>query len=310
MTNKAMGMLLGSALILTSAAGCRLPSQSGMPGAFQPDTRRGTTQVLALEREMGDYELLAQQATASGYAVMAVGQPAPGEGEMAATADGQASAAARVPEDVRLRLAERLAARAARSEARLARLADVRQAIGEKAKNAPWTDNGDATESQTIAFEASANGRAAAQAATMSRTRASEDDIVLSATVTFSKTTPSGMNRTSSRTRTVNPDGSQTITFTSEHLLPNGNTRLASWTKTVGLAGGASGSGSITWKNAEGAVIKQSTMSLSGTEDAPEASVEGETIAVGENETPPNEENGAPEAADKGRDRAAAARAD
>lgn len=310
MMNRTIGMLLGSAWIVTSISGCQAPSQSGMPGAFQPDTRQGTTQALALEREMGDYELLAHQATASGYAVMAVGQPAPGAGEMAVTADGQASAAAKIPDDVRLRLAERLTARAARSEARLARLADVRQAIGEKAKNAPWTDNGNATESQTIAFEASANGRAAAQAATMSRTRLSEDEVVLSATVTFSKATPSGMSRTSSRTRTVNPDGSQTITFTSEHQLPNGTTRFANWTKTVGLAGGASGSGSITWKNAEGEVIKQAEMTLGGTEDAPSATVEDETVAVGENETPPKEENGAPEAAGQGQDRAAAARAD
>ncbi len=174
---------------------------------------------------------------------------------------------------------ERQSKRAEKLNMRLEKMQDARLAIRGKIKDAAWVDNGDGTASRTIEIDVkkAQNDKSFERKAKIVRTRRIEDKVLLLATAEFTQALPGGLTRTSTRSKTLNADGTYTIAFDSLITLPNGATRTAAWDKTIGVDGGCTGTGTLTWTDKDGKVIKTATIKLSGNEDEPIAKCEDPT---------------------------------
>ncbi|MFP5502045.1 MAG: hypothetical protein ACLGIN_06120 [Candidatus Sericytochromatia bacterium] len=326
-----IGTMFAATFAMTAIAGCQVPMQTAAPGAptgaakVQPATalvREGAALALADERELADMDFLAGQASAtSRYSIFSVeeeaaateAEEAPEEAEDATEAEeaeeeedeagagkkGKRGAGrGRMPEHVRAKLQERQAKHAEKIQKRLEKMKDAKEKIAEKMKGA-WVDNGDGTESKRFSFSMSktVNGKTMAKSIEMERTRDSETKELISSSVKASQTQPNGQSKSSERSKTVNADGSFTVVFHAEHVFKDGTKRVADWTKTVALDGSVSGTGSIVWTDKDGNEVKKTTVTLGGSEDAPEAAAEGETVTADDPEAVAEEQPATEEAA-------------
>lgn len=288
-----LGIVLASSVALAALAGCNTP----MPGGMSPETgatattdRKATTaEALAEEQEMDDYDTIAAQEAAAGrYEVFAVGGPKAREGEVAITSETKTKVAqerkaafkAKLDAKVSEKLKDRLKQKVEKVKGRLDKMKGAADKIKNQAKNAPWVDNGDGTETKTIKFEVtkSVNAQGATRSVEMTRTRNKETKDLVSSEVKFSMTMPNGMSRNSTRTKTLNADGSYTVVFHGEFTFKDGTKRVADWTKTIAVDGSVTGTGTIVWTDASGKETKKVEVSLNGTDEETKATTEGEVV--------------------------------
>lgn len=281
------GLMLAASLALSVLAGCQAPQMAGMPQGAQlapakqqAGTETSQTAALAMadEQEMEDYGYIADDAEAgSAYAVMAVGADPAASGEAAITADAGASAAAepkrdaaraRLSAEIRERLEARRAEIKAKIQARLDKRMIERGALQRALTRAPWVENADGTKTKTLEFSVTktAGGKTMTKSSKMVRTVDADGVLVYSSTE-LSQATPSGMTRTATRTKTLQADGSYVVVFDATHAHADGRSRVAHWEKTIALAGEVTGTGSITFKNADGSTAKVVTLNFGGSEE-------------------------------------------
>lgn len=179
---------------------------------------------------------------------------------------------------VRENLMERKAKRDERLERRLEARKDFREAFRQHLKQAAWVDNGDGTRTKTTTFDVTVtvDGKTAERHVNLSLTQNAETHAVVHAKTELTGIRLNGATGSAVREKTLQEDGSYQVTLHRAFTLTNGTTRVGDWAKTIAADGRVSGTGTITWTNAEGAVIKTVEVGLNGSEDALEAELSAE----------------------------------
>jgi hypothetical protein len=263
------------------------------PVASEAQVREGTAESLSDEKDMEAYDVMANDAEL-GRTVMMVGAEKPPEGMVGITAalDGRVEKGegdkagqlrggvkiafkAKLREDLRNKLKERETKKVAKLKDRLDKLQNDRMKLRDKAQKGKWiaTEPADGTEYKAFDFSVEknvkANGKEAAfgRSVTMKRVRNIETKDLVSSHVEFSQSLPNGLTRKSVRDKVLNEDGTYSVTFHSELTLAGGAKRVADWNKTIAVDGSVSGTGTITWTDAAGAVTKETKITLNGTEE-------------------------------------------
>ncbi len=167
--------------------------------------------------------------------------------------------------EVRRKLVVRAAARHKLVKAKLAHREDVRRAF----RAVPWSDNGDGTQTKAIDYsmEVKAGGKTFARQVKGTITVDAETKALITAQGEFTQQMPNGASLTASSDKTLQADGAYLVKRTSLTTLKDGTTRAADATRTIDTDGHFAGTGTITWKNAAGAVIATKTWTFGGNED-------------------------------------------
>lgn len=255
--------LTGCGSPLLASAGVALAAAKQQAGA---ENAQSFSTAMADHQEMEDYGYLAEDAEA-GYALRALAGAA---AAAMVAAEGVSASGFRGPlsEDVRKRLTARHAELKALAQPRLNARMIEREALKRALARAPWVDNQDGTKTKTLEFSVTktVGGKVATKAARLARTVNTSSRVLVSADTRIEQALPSGQSRTASRSKTLQPDGSYAIVFDTVHTQGSGATRTMHWEKTVGIEGALFGAGTLTFRDAAGAVLKTLTLGFGGTD--------------------------------------------
>lgn len=235
------------------------------------------------------YALEAVDATATSTATASDGAtatatPAPTATATPATGAKKAKPAAKILTKLAQAKLKVIRARLAKERTRnLKRLrANEKQAVQNALKKAPWTDNGDGTETRHILVDVTRSDAGGTWTRHMDITRTIETDthdLVFGSTDITENFKPGGMH-TLHWEKSRQDDGSYDVTFhqVRRYLAPGqGPTRTADWDKTIDADGNVSGTGTITWMNKNGKVTFTETITFGGSEDRQVIADQGDT---------------------------------
>ncbi|MEB3198163.1 MAG: hypothetical protein VKP62_13265 [Candidatus Sericytochromatia bacterium] len=289
-----LGAMLAATITLSSLAGCQAAAPNGpapvaeakksTPATAPVSGSQGLVPVavaeagtelaaaLTAERESEDLVMLAEDGEANAYSVLQLGaklEAAKGAPRVKQKMNELRKNAfrAKLKPEVKTKLEERAKAFKAAAKPRLEKMKEHAGKLKQAAKDAPWVDNGDGTETKTVTIEATRriNAKSFGGQRVVTRTRRIEDKVLLSVDANFSHTGPLGGTYTMTRSKDLQEDGSYKVVFHAEMNLPGGKQRVTDWEKTIAADGSVSGSGTMVVKKGE-EVLKSVNLTLSGTE--------------------------------------------
>ena len=170
--------------------------------------------------------------------------------------------------EIKAKVKGRHAEKKEKSKARRALHKGEHDAIAKASRDAAWVDNGDGTKTKTFetTVTRTVNGETMTRHVLMVRTM-NADGIVIADHTEFSQTLPNGVSKLSVRDKSLQADGTYKATYHAEMTFEDGTKRVTDWSKTIGADGSVTGTGTITWTDQAGAVVKTVTVTLGGTED-------------------------------------------
>lgn len=271
-----LGLTLAASLTLSALVGCKAPNQTSNPPAGSSqvspsqqqagsENAQAAAEAMGDERETEEFDYMAEDGTASAYAVSAL------------SAEAKARIGkAMIGAAVKAKIQQRRAAIKQRLQARLAKKAAVAGKLRQALAAAPVTEDENGNKTREFNFDAersaTVNGQARTRtmAVTAIRTVNAEGVLVYSK-FTGNQTDSNGRSRSYTREKTLNADGSYTVVFTRNRTGQNGATYAANWTKTISAEGAASGTGTITLTRNGNTMTKNLT--FGGTAETPVATV-------------------------------------